>query len=161
MLSYSDVQLEEVADIIGSEDFDDEAIESRVAALVQDPMLARRLIDWVPEAFGIVLISHMAKVTLPLTFSVKNKRGKWIELDLKLEPIFESATRLAMHKFHEGPRSTFSNVVRRSALLDAANRALNDGETLEGATLSGPALIGIPAEVYLPPATPIWRRFFR
>lgn len=161
MLSFSDVQLEEVADIIGSEDFDDEAIESRVAALVQDPMLARRLIDWVPEAFGIVLISHMTKVTLPLTFSVKNKRGKWIELDLKLEPIFESATRLAMHKFHEGPRSTFSNVVRRSALLDAANRALNDGETLEGATLSGPALIGIPAEVYLPPATPIWRRFFR
>ena len=51
MLSFSDVQLEEVADIIGSEDFDEEAIESRVAALVQDPMLARRLIDWVPEAF--------------------------------------------------------------------------------------------------------------
>lgn len=161
MLSFSDVQLKEVADILGSESYDNEAIESSVSALILDPVLARRLINCVPEAFGVVLISHMANVTLPVTFSVKNKRGKWIQVDLKREPIFERATCLAMQMFHEGPRSTFSNIVRRSALLGAANKALNAGKSLEGATLSGPKLIGIPAEIYLPPATSIWRRFLR
>jgi hypothetical protein len=160
-VNVSDLQVQEVAAIIGSEDITVDDIETRVVVLVQDPMLARRLIDWIPEAFGIVLISHMATVTLPLTFSAKNKRGDWVQFDLKVEPIFQRATLLAMQIFHEGPRESFSNIARRSALLDAANRALNHGDSLDGAVLSGPALIGIPAEVYMPPSTSIWRKFFR
>jgi len=109
----------------------------------------------------MVLISHMDQVTLPTTFSAKNKRGDWIELDLSVEPIFHSAIRLATHMFHNGPQSTFSNIAGRSALLGAVNRALNEGRSLKGATLSGPALISIPAETYLPPAPSIWRKLFR
>lgn len=138
---------------MGSEGIDDDDVETRVAALVQDPMLARRLIDWLPEAFGIVLISHMGTVTSPDTFSAKNKSGEWVQFDLKAEPIFELATRLAMRIFHEGPRSTFSNIVGRSALLAAASRGLDDGESLDGASLGGLAMLGIPAEVYFAPST--------
>ncbi len=161
MLSISDRLLEEVADIIGLDDIDDDAVEHRVAALVLDQMLARRLIDWLPEAFGMVLVSHMAKVILPETFSAKDKYGNWVQFDLKVEPLFQSATQLAVRIFHDGPRSTFSNIVRRSALLGAANSALNNGQSLDGARLAGPALIGIPAEVYLPVSLSIWRRVFR
>lgn len=161
MLSISDTQLEEVAAIVGAAGVDDEALEPRVAMLVQNSMLARRLIDWLPEAFGMVLVSHMDAVTLPTTFSVKNKRGDWVELDLSVEPIFHSAIRLATHMFHNGPRDMFSNIALRSALVVAVNRALNEGRSLKGAVLSGPALLGIPAEIYLPPSRSIWQKLFR
>lgn len=161
MMSIFDAQLEEVAAIVGAEGFNDEQLEARLVAFVRDPMLARRLMDWLPEAFGMVLVSHMDTVSLPTTFSAKNNRGDWVEFDLTVEPIFASAIRLATHMLHNGPRDTFSNIALRSAMVEAANRALNAGESLKGASLSGPALTGIPAETYLSPCPSIWRKLFR
>lgn len=163
MLPVLAEQLEQAVAIIGSDGIGDEEIEIKVASLVQDPMLARRLIDWPPEAFGIVLVSHMniSKLTLPTTFSAKSNRGAWVELEFKVEPIFQSAIRLGTDMYHSGPRNTFSNVALRSAIVAVVNRALNEGSSLDGATLSGPALIGIPAEVYIPQPRPFWRRLFQ
>jgi len=161
MLSISESQLEEVARIIGADGASDGTVETRVLALVQDPMLARRVIDWLPEAFAMVLIPHMGAVTLPTTFSAKNKSGNWVELDFRIEPIFHSAILLATQIFHNGPQDTFRNIVHRSALLATVSRALNEGASLDGATLSGPALIGVPAEVYPAPTRSIWRKLFR
>jgi hypothetical protein len=161
MLSVSPELIERTASILGSDGITDEEIESKVLALVQDSMLARRLIDWLPEAFGIIFVPHIAKVNLPTTFSAKSKDGNWIEFKFDVEPIFESAARLGMEMYNSGPRSTFRNIVSRSSTVDAVNRALNQGESLEGATLSGPALIGVPAEVYIPQAKSFWRRLFK
>jgi hypothetical protein len=152
--------IQRTAAILGTDGITDEEIESKVFALAQDSMLARRLIDWIPEAFGIIFIPHMAKVNLPTTFSAKSKKGKWIEFNFSVEPIFEGAVRLGMEMYHSGPRNTFSSIVSRSSIIDAINRALNQGEPLDGATLSGPAFAGIPAEVYTPQAKPLWRRLF-
>lgn len=158
MLTVSDAQLEQVAMLMGAESPDDEHLEFRVATLVQDPMLAKRLISWLPEAFGIVLITHIDSVILPKTFSAKSKRGKWVEIDLGAEPIFRSAVQLATHMYHNGPRSVFSNIATRSAMVDAVNRALNEVRSIQGATLSGPALVGIPAEIYLSKPQSIWEK---
>ena len=147
--------------ILGTDGITDAEIESSVLALAQNSMLARRLIDWPPEAFGLVLIPHIAKVNLPTTFSARSKSGNWVELSFQLEPIFQAATRLGMDMYHSEQRSTFGNVALRSSTLDAVNMALNQGRPLEGATLSGPALIGIPAELYAPHARPLWRRLFQ
>lgn len=147
--------------ILGTDGITDAEIESNVLALTQDSMLARRLIDWPPEAFALVLIPHIAKVNLPTTFSARSKSGSWIEFSFQLEPIFEVAIRLGMDMYHSEQRSTFGNVALRGSTLDAVNKALNQGDPLEGATLSGPALVGIPAEVYAPPAKPLWRRLFQ
>jgi len=39
--------IEQVIAILGTEGITDEAIESKVAELVTDPMTGRRLIDWI------------------------------------------------------------------------------------------------------------------
>lgn len=161
MLAISDAQIEEVARVIGAEGASEAEIESGVLALVQDPLLARRLIDWMPEAFGMVLVSHMDAVALPTGFFAKNDRGDWVEFDLRAEPIVASAIRLALHLYHNGPRNTFSNIAVRSSVICSVNRALNDGASLKDATLSGPSMMGIPAETYLSPKPSIWRKLFR
>jgi len=126
-------------------------LERCVLGLTEDAMLARRLIDWVPETFAIVLVSHMGKVAFSGTFSAKNQKGKWVEINMNSEPIHASATRAALEMFHSGPRESFERIVSRSSILAVVNKALNAGESLEGMTLSGPAFIGIPAEVYVSP----------
>ena len=152
--------IESTAVIIGTDGINDGEIEAEVSILAQDAMLARRLIDWIPEAFGLVFIPHLANVNLPTTFSAKSNNGKWFEFKFDAEPIFLGAVRLGVEMYHSGPRNTFSNIALRSSTVAAVNLALNQGSSLKGATLSGPRLIGVPAEVYLPPRQSLWRRFF-
>lgn len=147
--------------IIGSSGIEDEQIERDVRALVTDDMTARRLIDWIPEAFGIVLVSHISnKIILPKTFSAKSTAGKWVELPFETEPIFVTALQIAQTMIHDGPKEVFQNVSLRSSMTNTVNNALNSGVSLDGACMSGPALIGIPAEVYPSPPKPFWRRLF-
>ncbi|WP_295748283.1 hypothetical protein [Undibacterium sp.] len=161
MLSLlSEEHLQKAIDVIGRDGISDDEIEVEIFAFAQEQMLARRLIDWLPEIFGIVLVSHMGDIHLPNTFSAKDKRGKWIELEFKVEPIVQIAVKVATEMYHAGPRNTFSNIALRSSMVNVVNRALNQSESLNGARLSGPALIGIPAEIYLPPSKPFWQRFF-
>src|SRR6185312_1979337 len=115
--------------------------ERRVLQLVADPMIARRLIAWIPEAFGFVLAAHIAKVEFTNTFSAKNKQGTWVTIEINREPIFAAALRAATSMFHSGPRDVYQAIAYRSAALAAVNKALNAGDSIEGAHLSGPALI--------------------
>lgn len=147
--------------IIGADGILDGDMEACVLAMAKESMLARRLIDWVPEAFGIVFVPHLAKVNLPTTFSAKSSRGEWIEFEFEVEPIFPIAIRIGMDMFHSDSRSSFKNIVLRSAMINAVNKALNHGDSIDGATLSGPAMIGIPAEIYQPQTSSLWRRLFR
>lgn len=127
-------------------------IEAAVLALAdRDVMLARRLIDVVPEGFGLVLISHIQGadgMQLPTTFSVQNAAGDWVEFPLQREPIFVAAVLAAQQMFHTGPRLQFQTVTDRSALLNTVNNALNEGGSLEGSSLGGPSFLGIPAAIY-------------
>ena len=152
--------LQKAIAVIGRDGISEDDIEVEISAIIEEQMLARRLIDWLPEIFGIVLVSHMGDIHLPNTFSAKDASGNWIELEFDVEPIVQVAARLATEMYHAGPRNTFSNIALRSSMVDAVNRALNQQESLNGARLSGPALIGIPAEIYLPPLKPFWYRFF-
>ena len=111
--------------------------------------------DIIPEAFGLVVISHLApsgSISLPDTFSVQSANGDWQTVPIKDEPIFTAALLIAQNMFHNGPRECFKNISYRSALLDAVNNALNKADSnlasLEGSTLSGPNFFGIPAEIY-------------
>jgi hypothetical protein len=161
MLQVTSDLIEHSIAIIGADGISDEEIETQVLALSQDSMLARRLIDWLPEAFGLVFAPHLAKVILPRTFSAKSSHGNWIEFDFQVEPIFPIAIHFGMEMYHAGPRNIFNNIVLRSSIIAVINKALNNGISLDGGTLSGPALIGIPAETYLPKPTSLWRRLFQ
>lgn len=161
MLSVSVETIRQVIAILGAEGITDGEVEVRVAALVQDKMVARRLIDWIPEAFGIILVSHMGKFNLPTSFSAKAADGRWVRFEFKKEPIFGEALQLGAEIYHSGPRNLFSSIALRSSMVAVVNNALNAGASLEGATLSGPALVGIPAETYANQKQFSWRRLFR
>jgi hypothetical protein len=161
MPDVSDELIERAIAIIGRDGISDEELEAQVLDLAQDSMLARRLIDWPPEAFGLVLIPHLAAVNLPTTFSAQTRSGKWMEFEFHVEPIFAAAVRIGVEMYHSGPRATFKNVVLRSSIVNAVNKALNENVSIEGAALSGPALIGIPAETYLSKPGSLWRKLFQ
>lgn len=144
--------------ILGTEGITDDEIESKVLDRAIDQMLARRLFDWLPEAFGFVLVPHISKVQLPTTFSARKKSGEWVQFPLEREPIVALSVTLASQMYHSEERPAFSRVALRSSAVDAVNRALSEGSDLEGATLSGPALNGVPAEIYSPRSVSFWRR---
>lgn len=153
--------VEQAVSILGRTGITNDEIESEVLSLAQDKMLARRLIDWIAEAFGMVLVGHISsEIILPTTFSAKNAKGKWFEFKFAEEPIFVEAIKIAQRIHHAGPQELFLNIASRGSMTNTVSNALNAGANLNGAVLSGPALIGIPAETYPAPPKSIWSRLF-
>lgn len=130
---------------------EEEALEAQLRALVHDGLSVRRLIDVIPEAFGMVVAAHMpaaAGVILPDSFSVQDEAEQWADFPLQSEPIFAVAADIAIHTFHNGPRAQMENIAGRSSLLSAISNALDEGVELDGATLGGPQFFGLPATLY-------------
>jgi hypothetical protein len=141
----------QAVEILGAQPDADDAVEAQVRALVQDELTVRRLADVVPEAFGLVLASHLPgaeSMTLPDTFCAQDEDGEWVEFPLRREPIFVVALDIAQHTFHNGPRALIQNLADRSSLLAAINKALNAGGSLDGTTLGPPSFFGLPAALY-------------
>ncbi|UQV46633.1 hypothetical protein KIV45_06830 [Janthinobacterium lividum] len=143
--------------ILGAQPDADDAVEAQVRALVGEDLTMRRLADVVPEAFGLVLASHLPDsdtMTLPDTFRAQDEDGEWVEFPLRREPIFVVAADIAQHTFHNGPRALMQNLASRSSLLSAINKSLNAGGSLDGTTLGPPSFFGLPAALYQPAASP-------
>ncbi len=162
MLNVPDEFLQRTISLLGEGERRDVEIDIGVARFAPDKLTVRRLVDWIPEAFGYVLMPHVADMTLPTTFSAKAKDGTWKEFSLDREPIFGEAVKIASAMYRDGPRTVFSNVAKRSCLVDAVNKALNAGDSLAGAKMGGPKMLGIPAEFYdlkaKPAATSFWKK---
>ena len=140
--------------LLGEGERRDTEIEIGVARFAPDKLAQRRLIDWIPEAFGYVLLPHVADIVLPTTFSAKAADGTWKDFSFDREPIFALAVQIGTTMYHENSRGAFSGVTKRSSVVGAVNRALNAGESLAGAKISGPKMLGIPAEFYDPGVKP-------
>ena len=154
--------IEQTISILGRAGISNEEIESEVLSIAQDQMLACRLIDWIVEAFGMVLVGHISSgIILPTTFLAKNSKGEFASLKFAVEPIFVETMKIAQRIYHEGPRDVFQNIALRSSMTTTVNNALNAGSSLDGAVLSGPALLGIPAETYPAPNKNIWDSLFK
>lgn len=154
--------IERAVAIIGTTGITKDEIEAQVLALVSDAMAARRLIDFIPEAFGLVLLSHLpAKLQLPDSFHARDAGGEMQTFNLNAEPVFIAAVQIGQRIYHEGQAELFQNVSLRSSMVNSVNNALNAGSRLENLVMSGPAFLGIPAEVYpTPPKKSFWRRLF-
>ena len=139
--------LTKISDLAAS-DLSQEQYENAVLDLVGDRTLAQRIIDWLPEAFGFILVGHMGNLTLPTTFQARDTAGDWVEIPLSKEPILAEALDLASRVFHNGPKDVFSSLALRSAVVDVVNNALNAGASLEGARLAPLAMHGLSAEIY-------------
>lgn len=150
-----------VFDLLGREYKSIEEIESEVRSMVTDEMTVRRLIDWIPEVVALVIVAHISDLKLPSTFSATTANGGWAELAFDSEPIVAFAFTVASDAIHSGRKQQALRVASRSATMAVVNRTLDAGHTLEdlrGGSLSGPAMIGIPAEIYAPRKPSIWQR---
>ena len=147
----------QAAQILGAHEAtaDNDAAEEKIGALVRDAVTVRRLADVIPEAFGLVLASHVPgaeNITLPDTFRAQDDSGEWVEFPLRREPVFVVALDIAQHTFHNGPRALMKNLADQSSLLSAISQALDTGESLDGTTLGPPSFFGLPAALYQQPA---------
>jgi hypothetical protein len=152
MMEYvSQSLVDAVVDIVGAQEQVNLDMRQHVAELVDDPATVNRLLDIIPEAFGLVLISHMqeaVEVTLPTTFFAKGDNDDWVEISMDREPIFFAAITKAQKIYHSGPRLIFQNNSSRSALLSAFSNALAAKTSLSGAELAGPAFAELSASLY-------------
>ena len=148
MQSIAIESLAEIAALMATPQPGDQ-LEAAAIALTGEPGLARRAISWLPEAFGIVLASHIEPgIKLPTTFMAKNIEGEWVELPLALDPVFAQALRLATTVFHGGPREIFSALALASSVHAAVNNALNENAVLKGSKLQPIRMLGLSAEAY-------------
>jgi len=150
--------------LLGEGERRDTEIEIGVARFAPDRLAQRRLIDWIPEAFGYALLPHVGDLSLPTTFSAKAKDGTWREFPFDREPVFAQAVQIANEMYRDNPRGVFSAVAKRSAMLAPVNDLLNEGRSVTGVKVAGPTMAGIPAEFYDPgvkaakPATSFWKK---
>jgi hypothetical protein len=144
METISQDQLEQIAALVADRSLSQAERESRALAVAGSPELARRALDWLPEAFGLVAIRHMEGLELPTTFSAKSLDGTWQQFPLSAEPLFAQMVRLAL-----SGTDLFKPIAEQSSCINAVDNALNAGRDLKGAKISGPALVGVPAEIYL------------
>ena len=162
MLNAPDEDIQRTISQLGEGDRRDTEIEIAVRRFAANPLTARRLIDWVPEAFGYVLLPHVADLTLPTTFTARAKDGTWKEFGFDREPIFGKAVTIAAAMYKDNPRGVFSAVAKRSTLVQAVNQTLGEGGKVDGTKVAGPALAGVPAEFYEPrpksSPTSLWRK---
>jgi hypothetical protein len=146
MQSLSRSQLEKIASFFV--EYSAEQRELAALALAGDAALARRALDWLPEAFGLLLAGHVDGLELPTVFSAKNHSGAWVQFPFNAEPMFADAIRIAVAARESGSEELFNAVVSQSSTVPVLTKALNSGQSLKGGKLSGPALIGVPAETY-------------
>jgi hypothetical protein len=160
MLEVTDELLQRTISLLGEGDRRDAEIVVGVARIAPDQLTARRLIDWIPEAFAMVLLPHVGDLTLPTSFSAKAADGTWKTFPFEREPIFGRAVKIAEQMHREDPRGTFSAVARRGTLLKAVNDVLNAGRSVTGTTIAGPAFADLPAEFYdpKPKSASFWRK---
>ena len=126
-----------------------EEYEAAAFSLIGNSELTRRALDWLPEAFGIVLVSHMELgITLPQSFMARNHAGVWLEFPLDSDPIFADSLKLATTVFHNGPRDVFSALATASSIVDTVNQTLNSGGSLAGAVFQPIRMHGLSAEAY-------------
>lgn len=121
-----------------------------VSSLVGDDTLALRVVEWLPEAFGYAVVSRIPGLTLPKTFQVKNAQGHWQQLPLADEPLWAEMVSFAESAFSTELDAAVADIALRSSMLDVVNAALNFGADLSGAAISGPAFVGLRAEISLP-----------
>lgn len=144
MDTLSQDQLKLIACLVADRTLTEIERESRAYSIAGSRQLAQRALDWLPEAFGLVALSRIEGLDMPASFSAKSRSGTWHEFPLSAEPLYAQAIALT-----RDPEVPFRAVAEQSSCVNAVDNALNSGVSVQGAKVSGPALVGIPAEAYL------------
>jgi len=96
---------------------------------------ANQLVLFVPSAFARPVLEKLGVEEFAETVSVPKKDGGAIEVALSAVGVYTGALALIRGEVstHAVPAEYFQSLAMRSAEIDAANRALNAGDSLTGA----------------------------
>lgn len=148
MQPITDDLIRRAVEILGTEGLGDDEIKFRLLSLADNnDSLARRLLEWVPEGFGRMVVSRLGRIDFGSSFSVRDAREKWISIPNKEEPILESALRVAHEMFRDETLDAHQRIATRSATFNSADQVLASGSSLDG-VISATAMIGLRAEDY-------------
>jgi hypothetical protein len=107
---------------------------------------AEKLVALVPLAFGRILIFHMGRVTFSQNAILETTRGMARPIDLRLEPIFTHALKLAGAIYHQGPRELFASTASSSAEVGCVNELLHSGGGVEDLVFTEPRFLRLTYE---------------
>jgi hypothetical protein len=110
---------------------------------------AEKLVALVPLAFGRILIAHMGSANFSQSAILETARGLPRPVDLRREPIFMRALKLAGTMFHEGPRELFAPTATSSAEVDCVNKLLHGGSRIEDLVFTEPRFLRLTYEQWV------------
>jgi hypothetical protein len=139
----SQSMLEKALDILAQNSSLDE-VTTQMTVVAPMQITANRLIIIIPEAFGMTLIDHMAKVRFQTSFLAMDRQDKKCQIPNDKEPLFFMASQAAAIMYHSEDRERFMRIALRSAYANAA-QAMG---TLDGIIFTEPVFLGVPAEIY-------------
>jgi len=134
-----------LADLKGPEFRADADLELVLTRAACSPDLVRPLTNYMPEAFGEVVLRQFNIQVLDECEFV-GPDGSVRRFNLTQDPLWMSLCEIASEMFSDVTRrADFSLLARRSAAVDTLNRLLNSGGKPEG-TVYGGAYTGMPSD---------------
>ncbi len=137
--------------ILATPDLDEADAKARLMALGHSAALATQLWVLVPEALARPVLKNLGMVAFASHFAVQNRHGETVQVPTDQVPVFVAALAPGERVFAFGYRepltkAAYQTIAGRSASLDAANRVLNAGGNLQGASEDRLSLIGLHLE---------------
>jgi hypothetical protein len=129
-------------------------IISTLARELGDNLTARMIYYFLPITFGWALLKKMGVEKFPSTFKLLDKKNNEVEFNVSEQNMFMGSLTLAFNTFEYGytekvTQEVVTELINRSAEVDAANRALNAGSEIKGASLQSTLIHSIRAEELL------------
>ena len=134
--------------ILATPDLDEADAKARLKAQGHSVALATQLWVLVPEALARPVLKELGMVAFASHFDVQNRHGETVQVPTAQVPVFVAALALGERVFAFGYRepltkAAYQTIDGRSASLDAANRMLNGGGSLQGASEQSLSLLGL------------------
>lgn len=132
----------------------EESLLSVLAKEFGNNLTARKIYYFLPITFGWALLRRMGIENFPNTFKALNMNNTEVEFNVSEQEIFMGSLTLAFNIFEHGyteiiTQEVVTELINRSAEVDAVNRALNAGADIKGATLQETLIHSIKAEELL------------
>lgn len=123
----------------------EDSIISVLAKEFNNNLTARILYYFLPITFGWALLKKMGVENFPSTFNLLDKHNNEVEFRVSEQNLFMGSLTLAFKTIEYGytdkiSKAVVAELIHRSAEVNAANKALNSGAEIKGASL-GPTLI--------------------
>ena len=126
--------------MVSSPSASEDEIVIRLTGLGYSATGAEKLNAFVPSAFAWVLLRRLGVGIFPSHYIALDADGTEVSIPVAREHYFTAALQLAFETLEHGwsddlPREAFEAVIARSAEMNAANKALNEGASIAGAAI--------------------------